>query len=147
MDQHLFSQLRAFTAQHPHFTTLFSTSPSTTEILHCIQTQLPFVLGTEDQKELRKAFSWNLSRCLGFRLQVTSLLSAISWGQNFFKICISLCIGTSRMWSPWEGPFLAGPQEESRCRNLHPLPCILPWSLNVFLKNHTRIPGSANSTT
>lgn len=84
--------------------------------------------------------------------QITSVLSARSRGQRFSKECASWCLGDLQTLVGcgahlWEGSFLPESREDSRCRKLHLLPCILPWSWMVFLKTHARIPGSANSKT
>lgn len=84
--------------------------------------------------------------------QITSVLSARSRGQRFSKECASWCLGDLQTLVDVEpicgrGPSWPESREDSRGRKLHPLPCILPWSWTVFLKTHTRIPGSANSKT
>ena len=111
----------------------WATALAQPESLHGIQTPLPLVLRTEGgTKRAEQSFPLEPEEVYkGSGWQITSVLSARSWGQRFSKECASLCLGDLQTLvgcgtHPWEGPFLPESRDDSGCRNLHPLPCILP---------------------
>ena len=154
---HTDTQTHTHTDTHTHTHTsqrCWATALAQPESLHGIQIPLPLVLRIEGgPKRGEQSFPLEAEEVFkGSGWQITSVLSARSWGQRFSKECASLCLGDLQTLvgcgaHPWEGPFLPGSREDPWCRKLHPLPCILPWSWTVFLKTHARIPGSADFRT